>query len=122
MLELYEARDNYNELDLQIYDLETKRSEIWKTMKETGSKRVKVRTILTTSPAVRAKFEKTELYTRLMKTGAKISSICPLMYTNNPIAGKKPILTSSNKLRTYSSSRYLKDEDILKVIVGKEVK
>ena len=91
-------------------------------MKETGSKRVKVRTILTTSPAVRAKFEKTELYTRLMKTGAKISSICPLMYTNNPIAGKKPILTSSNKLRTYSSSRYLKDEDILKVIVGKEVK
>lgn len=97
-------------------------NKIIEGLKETGSKRVKVRTILTTSPAVRAKFEKTELYTRLMKTGAKISSICPLMYTNNPIAGKKPILTSSNKLRTYSSSRYLKDEDILKVIVGKEVK
>ena len=32
------------------------------------------------------------------------------------------ILTSSNKLRTYSKARYLKDEDILNVIIGKEAK
>lgn len=91
-------------------------------LKETGNKRVKVRTILTTSPDVRNKFEQTELYKKLMKTGAKVSSICPLMYTNNPLAGKKPIITSSNKLRTYSSSKYLKDEEILNVIIGKEAK
>ncbi len=88
-------------------------------LKETGNKKVKVRTILTTSPAIRQKFEQTELYKELVKTGAKVSSICPLMYTNNPIAGKKPILTSSNKLRTYSKAKYLKDADILNVIVGK---
>lgn len=87
---------------------------------ETGNKKIKVRTILTTSPAIRKKFEETELYKQLVKTGTKVSSICPLMYTNNPIAGKKPILTSSNKLRTYSSAKYLKDEDILNVIIGKE--
>lgn len=91
-------------------------------LKETGNKRVKVRTILTTSPDVRNKFEQTDLYKKLMKTGAKVSSICPLMYTNNPLAGKKPIITSSNKLRTYSSSKYLKDEEILNVIIGKEAK
>lgn len=91
-------------------------------LNETGSKKVKVRTILTTSPDVRNKFEQTELYKKLMKTGAKVSSICPLMYTNNPLAGKKPIITSSNKLRTYSSSKYLKDEEILNVIIGKEAK
>ena len=91
-------------------------------LNETGSNKVKVRTILTTSPDVRNKFEQTELYKKLMKTGAKVSSICPLMYTNNPLAGKKPIITSSNKLRTYSSSKYLKDEEILNVIIGKEVK
>lgn len=87
---------------------------------ETGNKKIKVRTILTTSPAIRKKFEETKLYKQLVKTGTKVSSICPLMYTNNPIAGKKPILTSSNKLRTYSSAKYLKDEDILNVIIGKE--
>ena len=91
-------------------------------LNETGSKKVKVRTILTTSPDVRNKFEQTELYKKLMKTGAKVSSICPLMYTNNPLAGKKPIITSSNKLRTYSSSKYLKDEEILNVVIGKEAK
>ena len=91
-------------------------------LNETGSKKVKVRTILTTSPDVRNKFEQTELYKKLMKTGAKVSSICPLMYTNNPLAGKKPIITSSNKLRTYSSSKYLKDEEIINVVIGKEAK
>lgn len=89
-------------------------------LKETGRKKVTLTTILTTSPAVRKKFEETELYKELVKTGAKVSSICPLMYTNNPIAGKKPILTSSNKLRTYSKAKYLKDADILNVIIGKE--
>lgn len=89
-------------------------------LKETGRKKVALTTILTTSPAVRMKFEETELYKELVKTGVKVSSICPLMYTNNPIAGKKPILTSSNKLRTYSKAKYLKDADILNVIIGKE--
>ena len=91
-------------------------------LQETGRKKVTLTTILTTSPPVRQKFEATDLYKQLVKTGAKVSSICPLMYTNNPIAGKKPILTSSNKLRTYSKARYLKDEDILNVIIGKEAK
>ena len=80
--------------------------------------KVTVRTILTTSPQVAKKFEQTELYERFMATGVKISSICPLMYTNNPIANKAPIITSSNKLRTYSNSRYYTNEEILKIITG----
>lgn len=107
---------------LSYNQLEGWANDIINGLAETGSKRIKVRTILTTSPAIRKKFEETDLYKKLMKTGVKVSSICPLMYTNNPIAGKKPILTSSNKLRTYSSAKYLKDEDILNVIVGKEGK
>ena len=77
-----------------------------------------VRTILTTSPQIADKFRETDLYKRLVKTGVKVSSICPLMYTNNPLAGKKPIITCSNKLRTYSSSRFYKSDDILKIITG----
>ena len=85
-------------------------------LSENNRRKVAVRTILTTSPQVADLFRKTETYSKLIKTGVRVSSICPLMYTNNPIAGKKPIITSSNKLRTYSSSRFYKNDDILNII------
>lgn len=95
-------------------------NNILEGLKTNKRKKVTTRTILTTSPAIRKEFEKTELYSELTKAGVRVSSICPLMYTNNPIAGKAPIITSSNKLRTYSSARYYKDEDILNIITGKK--
>lgn len=91
-------------------------------LKETGHKRVKVRTIMTTAPDVLAKFKKTPKYAELISTGVKVSSICPLMYTNNPLTKVRRIMTSSNKLRTYSIARYYKDEEILDYLVGKVVK
>ena len=54
----------------------------------------------------------------LTATGATLTSICPLMYTNNPLTKSKTIATNSNKLRTYSVARYYKDADILRVIAG----
>ena len=44
-----------------------------------------------------------------------------LMYMNNVIANKKPIITNSNKLRTYSTARYYDDKEILKIIVKGEI-
>lgn len=90
-------------------------------LNESGKKKLVVRTILTTSPKVLDEFKQTENYEKLLKTGAKISCICPLMYTNNPLAGKKPILTCSNKLRTYSAARYKTEAEIANIITGKEV-
>lgn len=87
-------------------------------LNETGRKKVKVRTIMTTSPNVEEKFKATPEYKKLIKMGVKISNICPLMYTNNPITGGKPIITNSNKLRTYSKSRYYKDDEIVKIVAG----
>ena len=87
-----------------------------------GRKKVKARTILTSAPEVVKKFKQTPKYQELMNTGAKLSSICPLMYTNNPLTKSRRIITSSNKLRTYSIARYYKDEEILNFIIGKEVK
>ena len=87
-------------------------------LQKNGLKRVTVRTILTTSPQIAKKFAETDLYQKLMNTGVKVSSICPLMYTNNPIANKAPIMTSSNKLRTYSTSRYYTNNEILEIITG----
>lgn len=79
-----------------------------------------VNTILTASPQVLAAFKKEDRYEKLMKTGAHLSYICPLMYVDNPVAGAKPIITTSNKLRTYSKSRYYTDAEILDIIVGKK--
>jgi hypothetical protein len=40
------------------------------------------------------------------------------MYMNNPLSEKMPVITSSNKLRTYTSARYYTDEEILEQITA----
>ena len=82
-------------------------------LKEAGNKKVVIPTVFTTAPAVLKEFEKTEYAERLKKTGVIVSYICPLMYMNNPLCGKMPVITSSNKLRTYTTSRYYTDDEIL---------
>ncbi|MBR3684977.1 MAG: hypothetical protein IKL86_01735, partial [Clostridia bacterium] len=75
--------------------------------------RVVIPNVFTASPDVLEAFNKTDYATRLKKTGVITSYICPLMYMNNPLCGKKPVITSSNKLRTYTTARYYTDDEIL---------
>ncbi len=81
-----------------------------------GRKKVAIPTVITAAPAVMAAFDKTTHATRLKAAGVVTSSICPLMYMNNPMCGKMPVVTNSNKLRTYTSARYQTDEAILSLI------
>jgi len=37
---------------------------------------------------------------------------------NNPLCKKMPVITSSNKLRTYTSAKYHTDAEILEIITG----
>jgi hypothetical protein len=87
-------------------------------LKLSGKKKVVIKTVLTAAPGVLEAFEKTEFAARLKATGVITSYICPLMYMNNPLCKKMPVITSSNKLRTYTSARYYTDEEILKTITG----
>ena len=82
-------------------------------LKKSGEKKVVIPTVFTTAPAVKKEFEKTEYAARLEATGVILSYICPLMYMNNPLAGKMPVITCSNKLRTYTTARFYSEEDIL---------
>ena len=82
-------------------------------LKEAGNSKVVIPTVFTASPAVLAEFEKTDYAKRLKTTGVITSYICPLMYMNNPLSAKMPVITSSNKLRTYTSARYYTDDEIL---------
>lgn len=85
-------------------------------LKEAGHEKVVIPTVFTAAPAVLKKFEETPYAARLKKTGVILSYICPLMYMNNPLSTSMPVITSSNKLRTYTSARYYTDEEILEQI------
>ena len=88
-------------------------------LKASSKKKVVIPTVFTTAPAVKKEFEKTEYAARLENTGVILSYICPLMYMNNPLAGKMPVITCSNKLRTYTTARfYTEDEILVKITKG----
>ncbi len=52
----------------------------------------------------------------LMAKNIRLTYICPLMYMNNPLCAKKPVITNSNKLRTYSTARFYPDDEIMNII------
>ncbi len=87
-------------------------------LKKNGKNKVTIKTVFTAAPGVLEAFEKTEYAARLKETGVITSYICPLMYMNNPLCKKMPVITSSNKLRTYTSARYYTDAEILETITG----
>ena len=93
--------------------------KVEESLKASGNAKVLIPTVFTTAPAVKKEFEKTEYAARLKATGVILSYICPLMYMNNPLAGKMPVITCSNKLRTYTTARfYTEDEILVKITKG----
>ena len=85
-------------------------------LKESGNAKVLIPTVFTTAPAVLKQFQETEYAARLEATGVIVSYICPLMYMNNPLCKSMPVITSSNKLRTYTTARYYTEAQILEKI------
>ena len=91
-------------------------------LEENGLRKVAVPTVFTTPVPVIREFEKTDYFNILKRSGVVLSYICPLMYMNNPLCKKKAVITSSNKLRTYTSARYYTEDDILAIITGGRAK
>ena len=93
---------------------------IFNSLIKNGKTKVTCRTILCTSPAIAKEFRETTQYLKLEAAGASLTSICPLMYLNNPLTHSRPIITCSNKLRTYTAARFYTEQEILDIITGKE--
>ena len=98
---------------MSLEQLKTWTDRIEAGLKESGNKKVLIPTVFTASPAVLREFNKTGYSVRLKATGVITSYICPLMYMNNPLCKSMPVITSSNKLRTYTTARYYTDDEIL---------
>ena len=101
---------------LSLEQLKDWTNKIEAGLKESGKSKVLIPTVFTAAPKVLEAFNKTEYAERLKKTGVITSYICPLMYMNNPLCKKVPVITSSNKLRTYTTARYYTDAEILSTI------
>ena len=103
---------------LSLEQLKTWTDNIEASLAANGQKKVTIPTVLTAAPGVLEAFDQTEYAARLKATGVITSYICPLIYMNNPLCKKMPVITSSNKLRTYTSARYYTDAEILTAITG----
>ena len=90
---------------------------VLKGLEKNGRKKVAVPTVFTAPVPVIREFEKSIYAWPLKHSGVVVSYICPLMYMNNPLCKSKAVLTSSNKLRTYTSAKYCTDAD-LETITG----
>lgn len=98
---------------MSLEQLTTWTERVEQGLREAGNRKVVIPTVFTAAPAVIKEFEATPYGERLKQTGVVLSYICPLMYMNNPLSGKMPVITSSNKLRTYTTARYYTDDEIL---------
>lgn len=98
---------------LSAAQLEQWTDQVQQELKNSGRTKVAIPTVFTAAPAVADAFRRTPRAKVLADMGILLSSICPLMYMNNPLCGKMPVITNSNKLRTYSTARYYTDAEIL---------
>lgn len=91
--------------------------------KKQGKTKVGMNTVMTTAPDVLEAFKTKDKahYDKLIAMGIHLTSICPLMYMNNPLCGKKNVITNSNKLRTYTTSRYYTDDEICEIAVKGDI-
>ncbi len=92
--------------------------KIERGLKENGRTQVTVPTVFTASTGVIKQFNQTVYAGRLAKTGVVVSFICPLMFMDNPTWQNEPVITSSNKLRTYTTARFYDNDEILSIITG----
>lgn len=100
---------------LSLIQIEQWVNRLEKELQKRGLKKTPVPVVLCSAPGVVKKYQE-KAPTGLKEKGIRLTSICPLMYMNNPLCARKPIVTNSNKLRTYSTARFFPDEEIIRVI------
>ena len=106
---------------MSLEQLKTWTVNVNNKLRENKTKQVSIPTIFTAAPGVIKEFNKTEYRSMLDESGVVLSYICPLMYMNNPACASMPVITSSNKLRTYTSAKFYTEDEILDIIT-KEAK
>ena len=103
---------------MTLKQLNDNTDRVCEMLKANGLQKVVIPTVWTASPGVIKEFKKTKKYWEMLNAGVILSYICPLMYMNNPMCKIMPVITSSNKLRTYTTARYYTEDEIFEMITG----
>jgi predicted aconitase len=81
--------------------------------------KIAVDTVICAAPQVLERFKvERGPYESLTGAGVKLSVFCLEGYMNNPHCAGEPIITNSNKLRTFTSARFYPDEELLELVTG----
>lgn len=89
-------------------------------LKKHHAKKVAVPLVLNAAPDVVAHFNAADpdRASRLKAFGVTVSSICPLSYCANTLVRRVNVMTCSNKLRTYSHSRFFSEDEFTDIVTG----
>lgn len=97
----------------QLLQWETK---INTALRAAGKDKVAIPTILCASPFVLDELTP-EQKDRMRSNGVRFSGMCGVMHMFNKVSASIPSITNSNKLRTYSTSRFYPDDELLEYII-----
>ncbi len=103
---------------LSLSQLREWTTRLEQALTRSGRSKPAVPVVFCSTPNTIELFKQEAEYARLMRTGAKLTHICPLMYMNNPLCKSLPVVTCSNKLRTYTSARYHTEAELLDLVAG----
>jgi len=91
-------------------------------LKNAGRTKASIPAYLFTAPDIAEIYRKdTQMIEKLRSENIYLGTICALMYMNNPLCARQPIVTNSNKLRTYSTARFFPDEEVLQILVSGKI-
>jgi predicted aconitase len=97
-------------------------NEIGSALQAAGRRRLPVKTTLCAAPQVLQDFKTdTEACGKLASAGVKLSAGCPMQLFDNEVSAEEAILTNSNKLRAYTTARFLPDEELVEILVSGEI-
>jgi predicted aconitase len=97
-------------------------TRILQALDDRNQRRLAVRTILFVAPQVLEKFRSTTgLHQRLLEAGVLFSTSCAETLYEGEVCSGDAIVTNSNKLRAYTTARFVPDEELLEIMVKGEI-
>lgn len=96
--------------------------KIQQSLNEYKREKIAVETVLFAAPQILRKFKSDHIvYNNLIRSGVKLSASCCETIFETGLKAGQPIITNSNKLRAYSSARFIPDENLVHSLVTGEL-
>jgi predicted aconitase len=87
-----------------------------------GRRQLPVKTTICAAPQVLQEFKSdAKAREKLERAGVKLSVGCPMQLFDNDLSTGEAIVTNSNKLRAYTTARFFPDEELVEILVSREI-